>query len=80
MRVEETLAEWPIPRLQHPYQSFLYDFDWGWADTGGWSVRTYRSGPRTIRLHAGVADALTALGPLLQTLHHALVDRQGSTV
>jgi hypothetical protein len=65
-RVEEILAEWPIPRLQRPYEPFLYNFDWGWTEAGGWSVRAYRSGSRAIRLHPGVGDALTALGPLLR--------------
>ena len=65
-RVEESLAEWPIPRLQRPYEPFLYGFDWGWAEAGGWSVRTYRSTGRAIRLYPGVGDALTAFGPLLR--------------
>jgi hypothetical protein len=65
-RVEETLAEWPIPRLQRPYEPFLYSFDWGWAEVGGWSVRAYRTSGRAIRLYAGVGDALTALAPLLR--------------
>ncbi len=65
-QVEETLAEWPIPRLQRPYEPFLYSFDWGWAEAGGWSVRAYRTTGRAIRLYPGVGDALTALGPLLR--------------
>ncbi len=65
-RVEEVLAEWPISRLQRPYEPFLYSFEWGWAEAGGWSVREYRTGGRAIRLHAGVARAPTALGPLLR--------------
>lgn len=65
-RVEETLAEWPIPRLQRPYEPFLYDFDWSWAETGGWSVRAYRTSGRAVRLYPDVGDALTALGPLLR--------------
>lgn len=65
-RVEETLAEWPIPRLQRPYEPFLYSFDWGWAEAGGWSVRAYRTTGRAIRLYPGIGDALTALGPLLR--------------
>lgn len=65
-RVEATLAEWPIPRLQRPYAPFLYDFDWGWQEVGGWSVRAYRSGSRALTLFPGVADALTSLGPLLR--------------
>ena len=65
-RVEATLAEWPIPRLQGPYPPFLYDFAWGWEGAGGWSVRAYRAAGRAIRLYAGVGQALTALGPLLR--------------
>jgi HNH endonuclease len=65
-RVEETLAEWPVPRLQRPFEPFLYSFDWGWAEAGGWSVRAYRTSGRAIRLHPGVGDALTSLGPLLR--------------
>ena len=65
-RVEETLAEYPIPRLQRPYEPFLYSFDWGWAEVGGWSVGAYRVSGRAIRLYPGVGDALTALGPLLR--------------
>jgi hypothetical protein len=64
--VEETLAEWPIPRLQRPFGPFLYSFDWGWKDEGAWSVRAYRGGSRAITLHPGVGEALTALGPLLR--------------
>jgi len=65
-RVEETLAEWPIPRLQRPYEPFVYSFDWGSAEAGGWSVRAYRTTGRAIRLYPGVGDALTVLGPLLR--------------
>ena len=66
VRVEETLAEWPIPRLQRPYAPFLYTFDWDWQESGGWSLRTYRTGSRSITLFPGVGDALTSLGPLLR--------------
>jgi hypothetical protein len=69
--VERSLAEMPIPRLQRPFELFLYDFDWPWYGDGGWSVRKYEaagrggSGP-AIRLKPGVASALTSLGPLLR--------------
>jgi HNH endonuclease len=65
-RVEETLAQWPIPRLQKPYIPFLYSFRWDWEEAGGWSVRAYRAGDRSITLHPGVSEALTSLGPLLR--------------
>jgi len=69
--VERSLAEMPIPRLQRPFEPFLYDFDWPWDGDGGWSVREYEArssggaGP-AIRLKPGVATALTSLGPLLR--------------
>ena len=65
-RVELTLAEWPIPRLQRPYAPFLYSFDWSWAEEGAWSAREYRSELRSIRLLPGVAAAFIALGPMLR--------------
>jgi hypothetical protein len=65
-RIEETLAEWPIPRLQHPFAPFLYEFPWDWKESGGWSVRRYRAGERAITLFPGVGEGLTALGPLLR--------------
>ena len=65
-RVEHTLAEWPVPRLQRPFDPFLYDFDWSWAEEGGWAVRRYKQGSRAIQLFPGVADALISLGPLLR--------------
>ena len=65
-RVEATLAEWPIPRVQRPYAPFLYAFDWRWQEAGGWSLRDYRGGARAIRLFPGVGEALTSLGPLLR--------------
>lgn len=64
--VERTLAEWPIPRLQNPYQPFVYEFDWRWDKSGGWSARAYDAGPRTIKLMPGVTEGLIALGPLLR--------------
>jgi hypothetical protein len=33
-RVEQTLAQLPIPRLQRPFAPFLYGFDWPWKDAG----------------------------------------------
>lgn len=65
-RVERTLAEYPIPRLQRPFEPFLYDFDWGWAEAGGWSVRQYEACTQALRLHPGVGEALVSLGPLLR--------------
>jgi hypothetical protein len=69
--VERSLAEMPIPRLQRPFEPFLYDFDWPWQGDGGWSVRKYEAQGRggtgpAIRLKPGVASALTSLGPLLR--------------
>lgn len=65
-RVEATLAEWPIPRLQRPYAPFVYGFDWSWEEVGGWSLRAYGAGTRAITLFPGVGDALTSLAPLLR--------------
>jgi hypothetical protein len=65
-RVEETLADWPIPRLQRPFAPFLYTFGWSWRDDGAWSLREYRAGDRSITLFPGVGEALTSLGPLLR--------------
>jgi hypothetical protein len=64
--VEEALAERPIPRLQRPYEPFLYAFDWSWEDDGRWSARRYRTSSRTITMFPGVGGALTSLGPLLR--------------
>jgi hypothetical protein len=64
--VERSLAEMPIPRLQIPFEPFVYDFDWTWDGDGGWSVRRYEASSRSIRLMPGVAAALTSLGPLLR--------------
>jgi hypothetical protein len=69
--VERSLAEMPIPRLQRPFEPFLYDFDGPWDGDGKWSIRAYEAtaitdrGP-VIRLCEGVASALTSLGPLLR--------------
>lgn len=65
-RVEVTLAQWPIPRLQRPFEPFLYEFDWPWTEAGGWSARQYRDTGRAIRLRPGIARALVSLGPLLR--------------
>jgi 5-methylcytosine-specific restriction endonuclease McrA len=65
-KVEETLAEWPIPRLQRPYEPFLYTFDWTWEEDRRWSARRYRTSSRTITMFPGVGDALTSLGPMLR--------------
>lgn len=40
-RIEKVLAEYPIPRLQRPFENFLYDFEWPWAEQGGWRVSDY---------------------------------------
>lgn len=65
-KVELTLAEMPIPRLQIPYEPFLYTFEWPWANKGGWRTRTYDQTAREIRLFPGVAQSLISLGPLLR--------------
>ena len=65
-RVELTLAEWPIPRLQRPFEPFLYSFAWPWQEEGRWSKRSYRETSRVVELHDGVAEGLVALGPLLR--------------
>jgi hypothetical protein len=66
-RVETTLAEWPIPRLQRPYpEPVLYRFDWPWAEEGRWSLRAYRASSRSVALLPGVAAGLVSLGPLLR--------------
>jgi hypothetical protein len=65
-RVELTLAEWPIPRLQRPFGEFLYSFGWPWEGSTGWSTRAYRASSSTITLQSGVGEAITSLGPLLR--------------
>lgn len=65
-RVELSLAEMPIPRLQIPFEPFLYNFDWPWAKKGGWRTGAYDQSPRVIRLYPGVAQSLISLGPLLR--------------
>lgn len=61
-----TLAEMPIPRLQEPYEPFLYDFDWPWKGASGWRVGAYRRSSQTVRLRPGVAEALLRLAPLMR--------------
>ena len=65
-RVELSLAEMPIPRLQVPFEPFLYRFDWPWADFGHWRVKTYDETSRTISLLPGVAESLVSLGALIR--------------
>jgi hypothetical protein len=63
---ERVLAEMPIPRLQVPYQPFLYTFDWAWAEQGKWSITGYEASERAIRLLTGARESLISLGPLLR--------------
>lgn len=65
-RVELSLAEMPIPRLQVPYQPFLYEFDWPWARSGSWRAGSYDESSREIKLYPGTAQSLISLGPLLR--------------
>lgn len=65
-QVELSLAEMPIPRLQVPFEPFLYGFDWPWKRTGGWRVGSYNRSSRAVRLEPGVARSLIPLGPLLR--------------
>ncbi len=65
-KVEKVVAEYPIPRLQRPFDDFLYSFDWPWQEQGGWRVSQYRESSRSIALLPGVADSLTSLGPMLR--------------
>jgi hypothetical protein len=64
--VEKVLAEMPIPRLQIPYDPFLYEFDWTWAEDGKWTVASYKASSRAIHLLPGARDSLISLGPLLR--------------
>lgn len=63
---ERTLAEWPIPRLQNPFEPFLYPVTWPFKGRGSFSMRAYRDAGAAIDLLPGVADALVRLGPLLR--------------
>lgn len=65
-RVELSLAEMPIPRLQIPFEPFLYQFDWPWANEGTWRVGNYDQSLKEIRLFPGVSRSLISLGPLLR--------------
>lgn len=65
-KVELSLAEMPIPRLQIPFEPFLYEFDWSWKKTGGWRVGTYDQSSKAIRLRPGVTGSLISLAPLLR--------------
>jgi len=65
-RAERTLAEWPIPRLQRPFEPFLYTTPWPFRETGGFSMRAYRASGEAVELFPGVADALVRLAPLLR--------------
>ncbi|MCO5316657.1 MAG: hypothetical protein M9938_10940, partial [Solirubrobacterales bacterium] len=64
-QVEPSLAEMPIPRLQVPFEPFLYEFDWPWKNTGGWRVGSYNQSSRELRLMPGTVRSLISLGPLL---------------
>lgn len=65
-QVELSLAEMPIPRLQVPFEPFLYEFDWPWKRDRGWRVSSYDQSPREVRLKPGMARSLISLGPLLR--------------
>lgn len=61
-----TLAEMPVPRLQEPYEAFLYDFDWPWKGASGWRVGAFRASSQAVRLKPGVGAALLRLAPLMR--------------
>ncbi len=65
-KVELCLAEMPIPRLQVPFEPFLYEFDWPWANDGVWRTGTYDQSSMAIKLYPGAAQSLISLGPLLR--------------
>lgn len=65
-QVELTLAEMPVPRLQEPYEPFLYDFDWPWHDRGGWRVGDYRESSQALVLRPGIREALLRIAPLMR--------------
>lgn len=73
-RIERTLAEQPLPRLQTIGTSeavfpFLYDIDWG-ANENFTPARLRSFGPRgpIIRLFPGAGDELVRLSPLIRPL------------
>jgi 5-methylcytosine-specific restriction endonuclease McrA len=73
-RIERTLAEQPLPRLQTVGSSetvfpFLYDIDWGPNESFP-VARLRGSGARgpTIRLFPGAGDELVRLSPLIRPL------------
>ncbi|MDX8152091.1 HNH endonuclease signature motif containing protein [Patulibacter brassicae] len=65
-QAERTLAEWPIPRLQRPFEPFLYTVPWPFRRQGGFTMRAYRESGAAIELFPGVADAFVRLAPLLR--------------
>lgn len=64
--VEFVLAREPVPKLQRPFENFLYDFDWPWQGDGGWKLNSYRQSSREIQFRQGAASSLTSLAPLLR--------------
>jgi 5-methylcytosine-specific restriction endonuclease McrA len=64
--VEKVMAEMPVPRLQVPYEPFIYEFDWEWAEKGKWSVTGYKASSRAVHLLPGARASLISLGPLLR--------------
>jgi 5-methylcytosine-specific restriction endonuclease McrA len=75
-RVERTLAEQPLPRLQTVGTSetvfpFIYDLGIGWGPGQNFTIERLRShGPRgpVIRLLPGAGDELVRLSPLVRPL------------
>lgn len=61
-KIEWTVAEMPLPRLQRPYEPFIYEIDWDEAVT-----RTaYFSRERRIALMPNAGEHLIRLEPLLR--------------
>lgn len=75
-RIEQALAEQPLPRLQAVGSTetvfpFIYDLGPGWGPNQNFSVaRLRRSGPRgpAIQLLPGAGDELIRLSPLIRPL------------